>query len=67
MGKGCWKLEDLFEFTGQTAIILMVTAGVTGISGAKIRRVIKGPWVFRLHKWAGVGSLAFGIIHAMIH
>lgn len=60
-------MEGLFEFMGQTAIILMVTAGITGIFGAKLRRIIKGPWVYRVHKWADIGALAFGIIHASLH
>ncbi|MDT8284133.1 MAG: hypothetical protein RQ767_01290 [Thermovirgaceae bacterium] len=46
---------------------MMEAAGVTGISGAKISRIMKGPWVFLPHKWTGIDALAFGTIHAMIH
>jgi len=60
-------LEDLFEFTGRVAIILMVTAGVTGIFGSQLRKIIKGPWVYRVHKWSGIGALVFGMTHGLIY
>ncbi|MDO9509332.1 MAG: hypothetical protein Q7I97_08375 [Thermovirgaceae bacterium] len=60
-------MEDLFEITGQTAIILMATSGINGIFGAKIRKIIKDPWVYTVHKCTGIGALAFGIIHALIY
>lgn len=67
MKDGGEELEDLFEFTGQTAIILMVTAGITGILGSQLRRIIKGPWVYRVHKWSGIGALVSGIMHGLIY
>lgn len=60
-------MSDLFEFFGQAAIILMVISGISGIFGAQIRKFIKGPQVYNIHKWSGIGALLFGMLHGLIY
>lgn len=57
----------LFTWSGRFAVILMLTAGITGLFGSFFRRFLKGPSVFAIHKWCGIGAILSGLIHGLIY
>ncbi len=57
----------LFTWSGRLTVILMLTAGATGLFGPFFRRFMKGPRVLKIHKWCGLGAILSGLVHGLIY
>jgi hypothetical protein len=57
-------MVELFRLCGLIAVSLMVTAGITGFFGPKLRKIVKGPMI---HRVCGLGAVGFGLAHGMIY
>jgi DMSO/TMAO reductase YedYZ heme-binding membrane subunit len=60
-------MGDLFKLLGQGAILLVAGAALTGLFGAQVRKVLKGPRALKLHKAFGIGALVLGLAHAVMY
>ena len=58
---------DAFLLSGMMAGILMIVAGFTGFLGPSLRKRIKGPFVFTVHRWCGLDAVACGLTHGLIY
>lgn len=58
---------EVFRLCGALAAILMIIAGFTGFFGPSLRKKIKGPVVLRIHRWCGLGAVAFGLTHGILY
>lgn len=56
-----------FQISGMLAGILMTVAGFTGFFGPALRKRIKGPAVFTVHRLCGLGAVASGLTHGLIY
>lgn len=60
-------MVELFRLCGLIAVSLMVTAGITGFFGPKLRKIVKGPMILTIHRICGLGAVGFGLAHGMIY
>ena len=60
-------MGSLFVLTGRIAIIMVITAGFSGIFGAWLRKRVKGTWVFKIHRGSGICAIVSGIAHGLIY
>jgi DMSO/TMAO reductase YedYZ heme-binding membrane subunit len=60
-------MVELFRLCGLIAVSLMVTAGITGFFGPKLRKIVKGPMILTIHRVCGLGAVGFGLAHGMIY
>jgi predicted ferric reductase len=58
---------EAFRLSGMMAGILMTVAGFTGFFAPSLRKRIKGPFVFTVHRWCGLGAVACGLTHGLIY
>lgn len=57
----------MFQLTGILAIILLIISGLAGFFGPRLRKILKGTTVLRIHRWCGIGALAFALAHGLIY
>lgn len=58
---------EFFRISGMLAGILTTIAGFTGFFGPSLRKRIKGTAVLKLHRFCGIGAVAFGLMHGIIY
>ena len=61
------SMIEIFRLSGTLAGVLMIVAGSTGFFGPGLRKKIKGPLVFTIHRWCGIGAVACGLVHGLIY
>ncbi len=65
--QGGMLMIEVFQISGMLAGILMTVAGFTGFFGPGLRKKIKGPLVFAVHRWCGIGAVVCGLTHGLIY
>ena len=60
-------MSFMFLLSGRIAVILLIVAGLTGLFGKILRKVLKASLVMKIHKYSGIGAIASGLVHGFIY